>query len=99
MKTFMSKTVSLTILFCICSVFYRDHGDAAEKLRKSPKRGTIAIEYAEDPVLCKKMVVKREMFGKTMWTLITPVGAIEADIWTMSKTSTQRFGESYTRGK
>jgi hypothetical protein len=99
MKTFISRTVWLTILLCICSVFYRDHGDAAEKLRKSPKRGTIVIEHAEDPSLCKKMVWKHEMFGKSSWTLITPVGAIEADIWTTSKASPQPFGRSYARGK
>jgi hypothetical protein len=100
MKTLMSKTLSLTILLCICSVFYTDHGEAAEKLRKSPKRGTIAIEHAGDPSLCKKMVWKHEMFGKTMWTLIAPVGAIEADIWSISKkASPQYFGESYARGK
>lgn len=82
LSRFFGKVLCLVVVFCIASIFCTSQSDAKEKVKRSPQKGTITIEYAANPSLCGQMIWKRKL-GKTMWTVITPIEAIEADLFKM----------------
>src|SRR2546427_4423625 len=71
----MNKWLIVVVLLYLGGFWDTTKSEAAGQDKKSPRRGTFVIEHAEDRELCEKMVWKRKLFGKTAWTLITPLEA------------------------